>query len=269
MSPGAATRVFALLGDPVSHSLSPAIHNAAFRALGIDAVYVALRCGASDVVGLMRGLAAAGGGGNVTVPHKRIAASAATGASGESYRAANTFWQHHGGLAVADTDGAGIVAGWKALGSPAGSWLLIGTGGSAVAAARAGLSLGVLVTVRSRSAERQRRFESFLADLGQRNAVPGPIGLVINCTPVGLHDASLPLPLEAVPAGAAALDLVYRVGETAWVRALRRRGQAAADGREVLLGQGVAALRCWFPGIDPPTEVMRAAARDVLGPPAG
>lgn len=269
MSPGAATRVFALLGDPVSHSLSPAIHNAAFRALGIDAVYVALRCAASDVVALMRGLAAAGGGGNVTVPHKRIAASAATGVSGESYRAVNTFWHHHGGLAVADTDGAGIVAGWKALGSPPGSWLLIGTGGSAVAAARAGLSLGISIAVRSRSADRRSRFESLLAELGQQSVTSEPVGLVINCTPVGLDDSSLPMPLEAVPPGAAALDLVYRVGETAWVRALRRMGRAAADGREVLLGQGVAALGCWFRDIDPPAEVMRAAVRDILGPAGG
>ena len=64
------TRVFALLGNPVGHSLSPAMHNAAFQALGLDAVYVALPCEASELVVLMRMLARSGGGGNITIPHK-------------------------------------------------------------------------------------------------------------------------------------------------------------------------------------------------------
>ena len=71
-----ATRVYALLGDPVAHSLSPALQNAAFRALGLDAVYVALRCEASALAALMASLVRQGGGGNVTIPHKAAAARA-------------------------------------------------------------------------------------------------------------------------------------------------------------------------------------------------
>ena len=62
-----------------------------------------------------------------------------------------------------------------------------------------------------------------------------------------------------------ALDLVYRRGETAWVRALRAAGRGAADGREVLLEQGAAAFECWFPGRQAPREVMRAALYSALG----
>ena len=75
---GGRTRVFALLGQPVAHSLSPAMQNAAFRVLGLDAVYVPLPCSAEHVKVLMSALAAAGGGGNVTVPHKGVAATAVT-----------------------------------------------------------------------------------------------------------------------------------------------------------------------------------------------
>ena len=72
----AATRMFALLGDPVEHSRSPVIQNAAITKAAIDAVYVAMRCNARDVAGLLTGLARANGGGNVTVPHKGVAADA-------------------------------------------------------------------------------------------------------------------------------------------------------------------------------------------------
>jgi shikimate dehydrogenase len=84
--------------------------------------------------------------------------------------------------------------------------------------------------------------------------------LVINCTPLGLGAGdSLPLPPSEVPAGAAVLDLVYREGETPWVRALRALGHRAADGRGVLLAQAAASFEWWFPEHRAPMEVMRAA----------
>ena len=75
MNVSAATRVLALLGDPVSHSRSPQIQNAACAAAGTDGVYVAVRCGVADLEGFMRGLSRAGGGGNITLPHKEKAAA--------------------------------------------------------------------------------------------------------------------------------------------------------------------------------------------------
>jgi shikimate dehydrogenase len=82
--------------------------------------------------------------------------------------------------------------------------------------------------------------------------------LVINATPVGLHDSEHPIPLELIPSGAAVLDLAYRPGETAWVKAARERGLRAADGLTMLLEQGALAFERWF-GIDPDRVAMRAA----------
>jgi shikimate dehydrogenase len=261
------TRVFAVLGEPVGHSLSPAMHNAAFRALGLAAVYVALPVTTNELGPVMRALARSGGGGNLTVPHKRAGARFVLGSAGEPLPSCNTFWGEAGELKGAETDSGGITAAWRELGSPAGAWLLLGTGGGALAAARAAGSLGAAIRSRSRSPERAAGFEREVAGLGTSVAPPdAPIGVVVNCTPLGLAPAD-PLPCQAadVPAGAVGIDLVYGPGGTPWTRELGARGTAAADGRLVLVGQGALAFECWFPGIQAPVEVMRAAVVDALG----
>ena len=259
------TRVFALLGDPVAHSLSPVIHNAAFQALGLDAVYVALRCVEEQLPSLMASLSLGGGGGNLTVPHKRVGATLARAADSGPWVACNTFWGDQGTVMGASTDIAGIRSGWERLGRPAGGWLILGTGGSAVAAAQAARGAGAFVTVRSRSAGRRRAFEGECRSVGAVVDDSGPVGVVINCTPLGLKQGDpLPLAAEALPHGAAVLDLVYRRGETPWVAAARGTGHLAVDGRVVLLGQGVDAFERWFPGVRAPAEVMDAALRRAL-----
>ena len=94
MTVTSTTRVLTLLGDPVAHSASPELQNAAFAAAAVDGVYVAVRCAPDDLVGFMRGLARAGGGGNVTLPHKEKAASILDVRSAAVRRtgACNTFW---------------------------------------------------------------------------------------------------------------------------------------------------------------------------------
>ena len=90
----ATTRVLALLGSPIAHSASPELQNAAFRKARVNGVYVAVRCGAEDIGGFMRGLARAGGGGNVTLPHKEAAARILDVRSDAVRKtgACNTFW---------------------------------------------------------------------------------------------------------------------------------------------------------------------------------
>lgn len=268
MIPGVATRVFALLGNPVRHSLSPRIHNAGFRAAGIDAVYVALECGEADLPGVMRTLAANGGGGNVTVPHKAAAAAAAPGDPRVNLLGvANVFAGRDGTLRVGNTDVDGLLALLDRLGSPDQPWCVVGTGGSARAVAGAALERGVRLAVRSRSAARAEAFRTWAATIGVAGADEAECGVLVNATPVGLEAADpLVAELADFPALAVVADLTYRTtGTTPLVAAARSRGIRAGDGREMLLIQGMAAWRHWFDGIEPPEEVMRAALRGSMG----
>jgi len=256
------TRVFALLGRPVAHSLSPRMHNAAFAAMGLDAVYIALDCGADSVPRLIHALAGAGGGGNVTVPHKAAAATAVGRMDGAPADACNTFWGDAGTAIGANTDVDGVVGAMESLGVEGKSWLIVGTGGSALAVAAAASRCGAAVAVQSRDDARRAEFLTRARQLGAGTAESSACDVVINATPLGL-DAKDPLPLspELAPSARYALDLVYAPGETSWVRAMRAAGALAADGREVLVRQGAAAFTRWFPGRTAPVEVMRAAVR--------
>lgn len=260
------TRVFAILGDPVAHSLSPVMQNAAFRVLGLRAEYVPLRCGAADLSGLLGALVRAGGGGNVTVPHKEAAVRAVDRPRGlvERLGACNVFWGENGACAGDNTDVAGVGAALDEVEAPPGSWLVLGTGGGARAVAGAALERGASLAVASRAAERRQKFEHWLRGLGVSLAEPGECTTVINTTPLGLAPGD-PLPLTAPPRCAqAALDLVYARGETTWTHAMRAAGLRACDGRTMLVAQGAASLERWFPGVQAPVEVMRAAVNAAL-----
>lgn len=260
-----STRVFAVLGHPVSHSLSPAMHNAAFRALGIDAVYVALDCAPARVEPLMHALADAGGGGNITIPHKPVAAAALDRGPAVGTGACNTFWGEAGLLLGANTDPDGVQYALTALGDEWSRWLVIGTGGSALGCLEAAKRMGASVAIKSRNADRATAFATRASELGIGVVAASECDLVVNATPLGLK-ASDPMPLTfpEAPGARAVLDLVYARSGTPLVRAARAIGLTAADGREVLLGQGVASFRRWFPEVDPPAEIMRAALRAAL-----
>lgn len=256
------TRVFAILGRPVGHSLSPAMHNAAFRALGLDAVYVAVDCAGARVEPLMHALADAGGGGNITIPHKPVAAAALDNGPAAGTGSCNTFWGQVGTLVGDNTDPDGIQHALTMLGGTWSGWLIIGTGGSALGCLEAARRAGASVAIRSRSTQRAEALVSRAAEMGIETIDAGACDLVVNATPLGLR-ASDPIPLSFpdAPGARAVLDLVYARGGTPLVRAAQAIGLAAADGREVLLGQGVAAFRRWFPEVEPPAEIMRAALR--------
>jgi shikimate dehydrogenase len=262
-----ATRVFAILGDPVSHSLSPLMQNAAFRALGLPAFYVPLRCSADDLPALMRALGRAGGGGNVTVPHKEVAARAVDVCrdAARTVESCNTFWDEEGRLVGDNTDVHGLIEALHQLEVTDGPWFIAGTGGGARAAVVAAQEMGVSVSAGSRSADRQRRFEQWISDRGVVLAPPAECRVLINSTPLGLR-AGDPLPIEPgrFPLAEIAFDMVYARGETAWVRAMRPTMRRAADGRAMLVAQGAAAFECWYPSKHAPVELMRAAVNAAL-----
>lgn len=266
-----ATRLIALLGDPVSHSLSPRFQNAAFRAAGVDGVYLALRCDGADLPGLLRGIARAGGGGNVTVPHKAIAAESVERrtAAVERTDACNTFWLEGGKVCGDNTDVAGVRAAVRALlGDPAGARvLLVGAGGAARAAVAALLDDDVAsIHLLNRTPARARALVDLFPSRNALGVVTDAsslrierFDLVINATSLGLRpDDPLPIDFDAVGGLGAALDLVYAPGETRWVREAHAAGIPAADGIEMLLHQGAAAFERWW-SRPAPLEAMRAA----------
>ena len=270
MEISAKTRLFTVIGDPVAHSLSPALHNAAFRALGLDAVYVALRVPPVPPEALRAVLAmqaATGGAGNVTVPHKEAVEGFVARKTDVCARvgACNTFWTEDGALVGDNTDVFGVATALERLGAAKRGerWLVIGTGGSARATAVTAADRGATLFVRSRDGARAKAFATWAKGIGVATSVadgPVEVDVAINATPLGLagHDP-LPVDLNHIPGVQRALDLVYAPGETRWVHALRERGIAAADGREMLVQQGAAAFERFFPGTAAPTEVMRAA----------
>jgi shikimate dehydrogenase len=261
------SRVLVILGDPVAHSLSPAMQNAAFRALGLAAVYVPLKCSSDDVPSLIRAIARAGGGGNVTVPHKELAARAVDVCRelAETVEACNTFWSEDGRVVGDNTDVPGVLEALHQLEVSAAPWFIAGTGGGARAAVVAAAEQGVAVAVRSRDPDRQRRFETWIASLGVQLIPPSECGVLINATPLGLNsDDPWPIEPEGFPRAEVAFDMVYVPGETSWVRGMRRIVRRAADGRSMLVAQGAAAFERWFPGKPAPVEVMRAAVNAAL-----
>lgn len=271
----AETRVLTLLGDPVAHSASPEIQNAAFREAGVDGVYVAVRCAADDLSGFMHGLARAGGGGNITLPHKEKAA-ALVDVPSEAVRrtgACNTFWGVEGKVHGDNTDVDGFRRALRLFldGSVQGiRVLLLGAGGAARAALLGLLEEGAAeVLLFNRTSERARAVARRIG--GQRaRVVPLVSGLegerfdlVVNATRLGLdpHDVS-PLDFARLGRAGAAMDLVYAREKTPFQRAADRHGVRSTDGMEMLVQQGAVSFERWW-GRPAPIDVMRAAVRKV------
>ena len=257
-----------LLGHPVAHSLSPRIQNAALEAAGIPLRYEALDVSADELERTTSGLVVANAAGNVTIPHKPAFGRMCDELTmiAEQAGVVNTWWVDDGRLVGDNTDVFGAhAAAQEVLGhTPYHERVaLIGTGGAAA---------GVLAAVASwpRSSARvygrnRERMETLCAqfpDVARASSVVREAlleaTLVINATPIGLRDDEHPVPLDLMPTEVAVLDLVYRDGETAWVRAARARGHRAADGLTMLLEQGALSFERWF-GVNADRVAMRGA----------
>ena len=269
-------RVAAVIGDPARHSRSPAIHNAAFSAAGIDWVFTAFEVPAgkgAEALDAMRVLGLAGM--SVTMPLKAEVAAAADAvdAEVEILAAANCIVPRGDGrLHAANTDAAGFVAGLRADAglSPEGLRVaLIGGGGAARAVAWALAAAGAAdVAVINRTGSKAEAAAS-IANAASRSGRPGRVGamediaaadLVVNATSVGMgSDISMPCDPKLLRPGQVAVDLVYEPLETAWLAALREQGVEAHNGLSMLAYQAAAAFELWT-GIDAPVEVMRQAA---------
>ncbi len=265
----ATSRVLAVVGDPVQHSLSPAMHNAAIGALGLDAVYIPVRADGVALAHVIKAFEAVGIAGNVTVPHKLAVAQLLIRltATAQELGAVNTFYPEGGRLVGDNTDVPGLLDALDCL-DPEGPWLVAGTGGSARAVAAAAKVRSTTLLVRSRDPARASSFAEWARGVGvEAHADDGrPAATAINATPLGLKPGDPPpVPKDRLDGCRVALDLVYSPGETGWIRACRARGLRAADGRGMLVAQGAYAFERFFPGTVAPREVMAAAVRQALG----
>lgn len=262
------TTLAGVLGHPVAHSRSPAMHNAAFEALGLDWRYVRLPVPPELLEETVRALGGSGyGGANVTIPHKEAALAAANEASepARAIGAANTLtFAAGGGVRADNTDAGGLL---DALGEPPEDLrcLVLGAGGAGRAAAWALREAGAAeVTVWNRTPERAR---ALAAQLGVAHTQrPGPADLIVNATAVGLEPGLDPtgaieaLGLAGVQPPERLVDMVYGAQPTALCAWAARAGAQVVDGLEVLVRQGALSFRIWT-GQDAPLDVMRSAAR--------
>ena len=272
-TPTAATRLFLLLGDPVAHSVSPIFQNAALQERGIDAVYGALQCDRQSIGPLIRALCRAGGGGNVSIPHKAAAAECIQRPTAHVIRtgACNTFWGEDGTVCGDNTDVEGFRhAATRLLPDLKGtSSLIVGAGGAGAAVACALMDAGAAsITLINRSPDRARVLAARLDPAGSSLRVITSVNhmagarpdLVVNASAAGMRDSDpVPFDLTVLAGAGAVVDIVYRrAGPTPFVRHARKLGIPAIDGREMLLAQGAAAFTRWFGGAAP-IDVMREA----------
>ena len=258
------TRVVGLIGNPVSHSLSPRMQNAAFAALALDWVYVPLPVMSERLGAAVTGLAALGfAGANVTIPHKSQAVAFCDELDPLAERAGsvNTLVLADGRVVGSSTDGLAVVGAVEPVGARA---LLLGAGGAAQAVATALLDAGTeSLKVAARNQERAgalvARLRTFFpgrdVETEDWRAANVDATLVVNATPVS-DDTLVP-----VRPGQQIVDLAYRPsGEpTALVLAARAAGcETGVDGLAVLVRQGAASVERWA-GIRAPVDVMRAA----------
>ena len=278
----AKTKLFALIGDPVEGSLSPAIHNAAFKALGLDCVYLALRVPQAGLADAIAGAKALGLAGlNVTHPHK-VAVMGMLDELDESASlvgAVNTIKNEGGRLIGSNTDGEGAV---RALEQKVGRLrgkrvLLLGAGGAGRAIAFSLAKAGAKLTVANRTASKAEELaksirqklwaEVGLVGLGKVELASAikSADVLINSTAVGMHpDVGKTLvTADMMHKGLVVNDIVYEPLQTRLLREAMKAGASVVDGLGMLVHQGALAFEIWT-GRKPPIELMEREARREL-----
>nr|WP_254896426.1 shikimate dehydrogenase [Synechococcus sp. HK05] len=288
------TALVGVLGDPVHHSLSPVMQNAALQALGLDWVFLALPAPAGELAAVVRGLEAMGCRGlNVTIPHKQAVAALCRELSplAERLGAVNALVPlPGGGWHGTNTDVEGFCAPLRREGT---DWsgkraVVLGCGGSARAVVAGLVELGFgSIQLAGRRPEALNAFLndcrawapqlqalSWSSESGSLTGALAEADLVVNTTPVGMASASNPAAAEACPlnaselsalqSGASVYDIIYTPRPTQLLQRAANRGCRSLDGLEMLVEQGAAALRLWSGLPEVPVAVMRQALLEHL-----
>jgi shikimate dehydrogenase len=273
----ATTRVTGVLGYPVRHSRSPAMHNAAFRALGLDIVYVPFEVHPDNLEKAVSGIRALGFlGVNLTIPHKERVAQFLDWIDEEArlIGSVNTIHNVEGVLRGYSTDGQGFIKALENAGKrPEGSnAVVLGAGGAARATAYALVTRGVTVTIANRTFSRAVELAGLLSYISGKDVKAVSLDseetqkaiqsadLLVNCTSVGMYPNvdEQPIPSEWLHPGLFVYDQIYNPLETRLIKAAKKIGAQAVNGVGMLVYQGAIAFEIWT-GQSPPIDVMEKA----------
>jgi len=294
------TKLLGVIGHPVEHSLSPAMHNAAIAHLGLDYVYLPLPVKPEDLAAALQGFVAIGlVGFNATIPHKQAIVHFLSEVSpvAQAVGAVNTIWRTDEGWAGTNTDVEGFLAPLLEK-SEVGSQkskveinspitnnqqpiaVILGNGGAARAVVAGCFQLGCaeICVVGRNEVKLQEFYDSwgnsqFQANLqvytwDKRSNLIARADLLVNTTPIGMypHLDRSPLSLaemEVLKPGAIAYDLIYTPRPTLFLQQAKQQGAIAIDGLEMLVQQGAAALKIWLQQ-PVPVDIMRQALQQQL-----
>jgi len=265
-------KVYGIIGYPVSHSLSPVMHNLAFRELGVKAVYGAFPVKPEDLSQAIRGVKALGISGlSVTIPHKVEVMKYLDEIDGKAKEigAVNTIINREGSLFGTNTDWIGVLKAFEEVGgSPSGKRVVIlGAGGASLAIIYAMIqACAKEIVVYNRTFEKAKEVaERFSVLAYPWEALSEAYGdILINATSVGLKSFDSPVEKEVVSRFSVVMDSVYLPLETKLLAMAKEENKITIDGLKMLLYQGVEQFKLWT-GLMPPVEKMREAIyREVL-----
>ena len=262
-------KIYGVLGNPIGHSLSPVMHNAAFKAAGVNALYAAFE--SSDLEGSIRGIRALGVCGmSVTIPFKTsvIPYLDELDSLAEKIGAVNTIVNVKGRLKGYNTDGLGAMKALEAKIDLAGKrCVLVGAGGAARGIGFVAREKGMELVVAARSMERGQALADFLGCpfilLERIREIRADV--LIQTTPVGMfpHENVSPVPKEMLQKNMVVMDAIYNPLETRLLKSARAKGCTTISGLEMFIHQGAEQFRLWT-GLDPHVDLMRTVVKNAL-----
>jgi shikimate dehydrogenase len=281
MTVNGKTRVCAIIGDPVEHSLSPMMHNAAFKKLGLNLVYVAFTVTPTKLKTALLGAKSLGLRGlNVTMPHKNAVISHldAVDSTAKAIGAVNTVLNNQGKLIGYNTDGRGAMIALQENGvyPTEKKMVLLGAGGAAKAIAYQAAQDVEELVILNRTPEKAKKLAEALKSFGAKvkggtlssevlkQELP-TTDILVNATSVGMHpDVDIsPVPSDLLHSNLSVMDIIYNPLETRLLKDAKSAGAKVGSGIEMLLYQGAVAFEIWT-NCPAPVEVMREAALNEL-----
>lgn len=267
---------YAVIGDPVDHSLSPLIHNAAFRKLGMDCAYISFRIQGNELRDGLESLAAAKiAGFNVTIPHKVAIMDMLDDVDPEctAVGACNTVTVNAGKLKGYNTDVRGFLEPLKrhSVTLDSANTLVLGTGGAARAVVHGLASKNAKITVAGRSVQKLDDITSCTnATLNTITfddvaKVAAKSDIIINATPIGMNNELAPVPADSIQSNATVYDIVYSPLKTRLISNALERGALVIYGYEMLLAQAALSFEIWHKTFAP-YDAMKQALFGMHGP---